>query len=57
MCLSKNHLQRAQGHPAALVRTGGLPSILQQMALLLLLKQGREVPMAAVGALKMEMRA
>jgi hypothetical protein len=57
MYLSKNHLQGAQGHPAALVRTGGLPSILQQMALLLLLKQGREVLMVAVGALKMEMRA
>ena len=34
-----------------------LPSILQQMALLPPLNQGREVPMVAVGALKMETRA
>lgn len=33
--LEQNHLQRALGHPAAQVRTGGLPSILQQMALLI----------------------
>ena len=51
---------RALGRPAALVRTGGLPSILQQTAPLVIaqvVNQGQEVPMLAVGAMKMGMRA
>jgi len=50
---------RAHGLLANLVRTGNLPSILQQMALLidpvLSMKQGQEVLIVVGGAMKMVM--